>query len=48
MDVFLVKNRSKFKFNLNRDKYLEEYIYCFKSVVYINESNVLVKNNICS
>lgn len=48
MDVSLVKNRSKFKPNPKRDKHLEEYIHCLKSAAHTNESNVPVKNNICS
>lgn len=47
-DVSLVKNRSKFKPNPNRDKHLEEYIHCLKRAAHANENNVPIKNNICS
>lgn len=43
MDVFLVKSRSKFKPNPNRDKHLEDYIHCLKNAAHTNKSNVPIK-----
>lgn len=45
-DESLVRNKSNFKPNLNRDKQLEDYISCLKTAAQINHTDVRVRDNI--
>lgn len=46
-DESLVKNKSNFKPNSNRDiKQLEDYINCLKTAAQINQTDVRVRDNI--
>lgn len=45
-DESLVRNKSNFKPNSNRDKQLEDYINCFKTAAQINQTDIRVRDNI--